>query len=102
AAPQAEGAALRHAQHEALLEIVRSRILPLLQGPLKGRAARLTLKSRWALEFSRSLTLALFVLLWFVTVPVPGLLVFTYGAYRFSVGLGAILFLLVGTIAFVL
>jgi hypothetical protein len=89
-------------QEDAVLKLVEQQIQPLLKAPVLGRETVLTGRSRWASEFGRSFALAIFVLLWFFIVPVPGLLVFTAGAYRFSLGLGTILWLVIGTIGLVL
>ena len=97
-----EMAALPADQQEAILQLVQERIQPLLKSPVQGRASVLTASRRWASEFGRSLTLALFVLLWFFIVPVPGLLAFTYDEYRFSLGVGTILLMVIGAIGLVL
>ncbi len=98
---EAEIAARPPAQREAVLQLVQHQIQPLLKSPLPAKAS-LTPRTSWVSEFGRSLVLALFVLLWFFIVPVPGLLVFTYGDYRFSLGLSTILLMVIGAIAFVL
>jgi hypothetical protein len=99
---QTEVAACPSAQQELVLNFVEEEIRPLLKAPVRGRETLLTARSRWASEFGRSFVLASFILLWFFVVPVPGLLVFTAGAYRFSLGLGTVLLLVIGIIAFVL
>ncbi|MBN9691225.1 MAG: hypothetical protein J0M24_13390 [Verrucomicrobia bacterium] len=48
-------------------------------------------RSRSVIEYQRSVVLALLVFLWFFVVPVPGLFVFTAGAYKTSMSLAAIL-----------
>ena len=59
-------------------------------------------RSRFANEWTRSFVLALFVLLWFFLVPVPGLIVFTAGSYRFTIGLELLLTVLGSAIVLVL
>ena len=99
---EAELTALPESRREAVLKFVAQRVQPLLKHPTRGRELALTLRQSWAAEFGRSFTLAVFILLWIFIVPVPGLLVFTAGAYRFSVGLGTILTGIGGAVAFVL
>jgi hypothetical protein len=99
---RAELAGLPAPQQETVLGLIEREIHPLLIAPARGAETTPTARRRWRSEFGRSFTLAVFILLWFFIVPVPGLLVFTAGAYRFSVGLGTILMLIVGTIGFVL
>jgi hypothetical protein len=102
AAIRTEVAALSADRQDAVLKLVEQKIQPLLKAPVRGRETVPTVRRRWASEFGRSFALAIFVLLWFFIVPVPGLLVFTAGAYRFSLGLGTILLLVLGVIGFVL
>ena len=99
---RAELAGLPAQQQETVLELIAQEIHPLLLAPARETKTALTARRRWQSEFGRSFILAVFVLLWFFVVPVPGLLVFTAGVYRFSVGLGTILLLVTGAIGFVL
>ena len=99
---RAELAGLPAQQQEKVLGLIEHEIHPLLIAPTRGAETKLTSKRRWRSEFGRAFVLAVFILLWFFVVPVPGLLVFTAGAYRFSIGLGSILTLVIGTISFVL
>jgi hypothetical protein len=57
---------------------------------------------RGATEFKRSFALSLFTLLWFLFVPVPGLLVFSGLGYRVSLPLPALTNLVLGLIALTL
>ena len=97
-----ELAALPQDRREAIVNFVQQELQPLLKGPVQATETGLSTASRWRSEFSRALVLALFVLLWFFIVPVPGLLVFIADEYRFSLRLGTILLLVMGTIGFVL
>jgi hypothetical protein len=76
-------------QRAAILHFIETRAAPLLRRPVTGPTRR-WIGERFASDFSRSLALALFVLIWFFVVPVPGVLVFTAGSYRFSLHLGSI------------
>ena len=99
---RAELAGLPAQQRETVLGLIEHEIHPLLIAPTRGAETTPTARRRWRSEFGRSFTLAVFILLWFFIVPVPGLLVFTAGAYRFSIGLGSILLLVTGAIGCVL
>jgi len=89
-------------KHAGIVQFIEEQLRPLLKEPVHGKQTGGTRTSQWKSEFGRSLALALLVLLWFFIVPVPGLLVFTAGAYRFSLGLRTIFLLVVGCIGFVL
>ncbi len=99
---RAELAVLPVQQQDEVLKLVEQEIHPLLLAPARETEVVPPAKHRWRSEFGRSFTLAVFILLWFFVVPVPGLLVFTAGPYRFSVGLGTILLLILGTVGAVL
>jgi hypothetical protein len=73
---------------------LRSQVTPYLQGPVADLNRGVFARERLASEWGRSFVLATFVFLWFFIVPVPGLLVFSAGAYRLSVELGEILMLI--------
>jgi hypothetical protein len=78
-------------QHEAIVKLAQEKIGLLVQKPVldsqRGRFAN----SRFVSEFNRALALSLFVLIWFFIVPVPGLFVFTAGAYRLTIGFWTIM-----------
>ena len=78
-------------QHSGILKFAGDRIGPLVQKPVldsqKGRFAN----SRFVSEFNRAFVLSIFVLVWFFIVPVPGIFVFTAGAYRLSIGFWTIM-----------
>ncbi|HAB17380.1 MAG TPA: hypothetical protein DCE44_13125 [Verrucomicrobiales bacterium] len=73
-------------KHAPVLHLVQDKFLPLLQEPIKGMKHL----DRDISDFGRALVLALFVLLWFMIVPVPGLFVFSAGAYKTSMTLKAL------------
>ena len=73
-----------------ILNLVKERASPLLRKPVLDLPEGLSAWSRWLSEFNRAFVLALFVLVWFFIVPVPGLFVFTAGAYRISMEQGPI------------
>jgi hypothetical protein len=74
---------------ERILAFLSAKVAPMLRSAADYRAPR-WISERFASEFNRSLALALFILVWFFVVPVPGVLVFTAGSYRFSMGLGSL------------
>jgi len=71
----------------SLEQWVQARMRPLVQEPSRARLRPERARS----EFQRAFVLALLVLLWFFVVPVPGLFVFTAGAYKTSMSLGTIM-----------
>jgi hypothetical protein len=81
-----ERASIALDHREQLLRFLERQVAPMLRGPVSEHRAG-WISERFASEFSRSLALALFILVWFFVVPVPGVLVFTAGSYRFSMEL---------------
>jgi hypothetical protein len=64
---------------------------PLLKKPALDVHGPAAATGRWKAEFARSFTLSLFTLIWFLLVPLPGLLVFSGLGYRLSIGLPELL-----------
>lgn len=88
-------------EREAIARLLLEQVAPLARTPL-ARARPHFISERFASEFSRSLALALLILIWFFVVPVPGVLVFTAGAYRFSMELGSVLQLVAWSVALII
>ncbi|MCI0747799.1 MAG: hypothetical protein L0Y58_20520 [Verrucomicrobia subdivision 3 bacterium] len=86
----------------AIFELLARRVAPMLRSAGRHPQAPRPLPLRFVSEFGRSLALALFILVWFFVVPVPGVLVFTAGAYRFSLNLGAVLQVLAWVIGLII
>lgn len=90
-------------QRRRVSDFVQNQTLPLLRAPVLAMGKGLLARSRWAVEYTRTLILAVLVLLWIFLVPVPGLMVFTAGSYpesyRFALPLENILLVIVGAIA---
>lgn len=63
---------------------VAHRVQPLLKQADDTAERKLTKRARFICETRRSLTLSIMTFGWFLMVPVPGLLVFTAGSFRFA------------------
>lgn len=63
---------------------VAHRVQPLLERADDTAERKLTKRARFICETRRSLTLSIMTFGWFLMVPVPGLLVFTAGSFRFA------------------
>jgi hypothetical protein len=80
------------ADHQApLLTWAEKQLRPFLRAPMLDRPQPAAARSRWRSECARSFPLAMLVLLWFFVVPVPGIVVFRAGGYRFTFGFWNIL-----------
>jgi hypothetical protein len=87
---------------DQIMELCEKSLKPVLTRPvLDARKPRST-RSRWIAELKRSFTLALFTSLWFLFVPIPGLLVFSGLGYRVSMPLPALVKIVLGLIAAIL
>lgn len=73
-----------------VVAFIRESIAPVIRKPADDLRKRRFAQNRFVSEFNRAFVLALFVLIWFLIVPVPGLFIFTAGRYRISVELWAI------------
>jgi hypothetical protein len=72
-----------------LLHLLQHKVGPMLRHPVTDRRVS-WVSERFASEFSRSFALGLLILIWFLVVPVPGMLVFTAGNYRLSLELASV------------
>ncbi len=103
------------AVHQALLESglpeesaaalgswVAHRVAPLLARPSRSSPREATRLARLACEFRRSFVLAFTTLVWFLLVPVPGVLIFTAGHYQAAISITPFINALAGIIAVVL
>ncbi|MEW6158051.1 MAG: hypothetical protein AB1813_11500 [Verrucomicrobiota bacterium] len=90
--------AMPEAIRESLVALVREQLWPLLRKPQTDLEHGPWARNRHLSEFGRSFVLALFTLLWFFIVPVPGLLIFTAGSYRLSMDLSTVLLIVGGLI----
>jgi hypothetical protein len=77
-------------QQVRVIKLTEERLGPFLRAPVQSLHGGRWAQNRFASAYLRSLVLALFVLLWFFIVPVPGLFVFTARQYRISIELSAI------------
>ena len=80
-------AGLEEASANAVAELICERIHPLLESASgahrEGSRGR---RRRFTCEFGRSFALSLATFIWFLVVPVPGLLIFTAGQFRIGFG----------------
>ncbi|MBL9174736.1 MAG: hypothetical protein JNL10_14455 [Verrucomicrobiales bacterium] len=83
---------------KAVASFLDSRIVPFLKEPMQPRET----SHRGVAVFQRTFALALLVFLWFFVVPVPGLFVFSAGAYKTSMSLQTILTIVGAATALVL
>jgi hypothetical protein len=89
---------IQGADLERILQFVENVLKPLVKKPVLDVHGPLPASARWRTEFKRSFTLSLFTLLWFLFVPIPGLLVFSGLGYRVSVPLPALIEVVLGLI----
>ena len=94
--------ALSPDHRDRVLQQAQAEVLPVLRQPVADLQTGRFAQSRFVSELSRSFVLALFVLLWFFVVPIPGLLVFQAADYRASMTLRTLILILSGTAAFAL
>lgn len=97
--PELQRVGMLPEQQAPLLAFAQHRLTPLLRAPVLVAARGRLAQSRWVVEFNRAFALALLALFWFFLVPVPALIVFTAGSYRFTVSLEKLLVGLGWTVA---
>lgn len=89
-----ERSGIAAAAQPTVLEFVNQELIPFLRAPVLELKQGLLARSRWAVDWTRAFIMGLLVLLWFMMVPVPGLMVFTAGShpesYRFTLALGSL------------
>jgi hypothetical protein len=85
-----------------VMEQFHTRLAPLLDEPGSAWRGENGRSTRARCEFQRSLTLSLLTFVWFLFVPVPGLLVFNAGSYRFAFPVESFIAALVSVVIFVL
>jgi hypothetical protein len=87
----------------ACVQFVRDELQPAIRKPVADLDRGFFACYPWFSAAGRSFTLAFFVLVWFMVVPMPGLLAFQApGGYRFSLPLASLLYSLAGLLAVVL